>query len=152
RPLAMSANWELALTQARGEFVTIIGDDDGLMPDCLAVVDHQVRETGARAVAWSRILYTWPCLPLEGQCNYLRIPLFRWRWPIKAGDRYARGAFDCDCTLPSIYHGFIHRDLIAAAREPRGKVFVSRYPDTYTGFVFGHLAGSHPYLGVPLSV
>lgn len=32
RPLAMSANWERGLSQVRGEYVTVLGDDDGLMP------------------------------------------------------------------------------------------------------------------------
>src|SRR5262245_30208092 len=32
RPLAMSANWELAVAAARGEYVTVLGDDDGLLP------------------------------------------------------------------------------------------------------------------------
>ena len=28
----MSANWERAVAETRGEYVTVLGDDDGLMP------------------------------------------------------------------------------------------------------------------------
>src|SRR4051812_3222592 len=32
RPLAMSDSWEFAVSHARGEYVLVIGDDDGLLP------------------------------------------------------------------------------------------------------------------------
>src|SRR5580698_9548912 len=31
-PLAMSSNWEFGVSQAQGEYVIVIGDDDGLLP------------------------------------------------------------------------------------------------------------------------
>ena len=37
--LAMSSNWEFALSHARGEFVILMGDDDGLLPHALAELD-----------------------------------------------------------------------------------------------------------------
>src|SRR5204863_7515060 len=43
RPLAMSANWELAVSHARGEYVTVLGDDDGLMPYALRELDALAR-------------------------------------------------------------------------------------------------------------
>src|SRR5213078_1360054 len=35
QPLAMSHNWELALAHASGEYVTVLGDDDGLLSHAL---------------------------------------------------------------------------------------------------------------------
>src|SRR5262245_1422721 len=40
RPLAMSDNWELALSHTRGEYICYLGDDDGLMPYALAEADR----------------------------------------------------------------------------------------------------------------
>src|SRR4051794_27043114 len=34
-PMAMSANWEFAVSHARGEYVTVLGDDDALLPHAL---------------------------------------------------------------------------------------------------------------------
>src|SRR5262245_20675383 len=42
--LAMSSNWDFALSHARGEFVVLIGDDDGLLPHALAELDKIIRE------------------------------------------------------------------------------------------------------------
>ena len=40
--LAMSANWERGVTEARGEYVTVLGDDDGFMPYALAELDELI--------------------------------------------------------------------------------------------------------------
>jgi glycosyltransferase involved in cell wall biosynthesis len=78
-PLAMSANWELAVGAARGEYVLVLGDDDGLLPHALGELDRLLRESGARAVRWTQASYTWPDIALPGQGNYLRVPLARGR-------------------------------------------------------------------------
>src|SRR4051794_3113068 len=31
-PLAMANNWDLALSQTTGEYLVVLGDDDGLLP------------------------------------------------------------------------------------------------------------------------
>src|SRR5690349_16522507 len=60
RPLAMSANWELAVSHARGQYVTVLGDDDGLMPFALRelrrLIDRHDRPT---AIQWIVGMYTW---------------------------------------------------------------------------------------------
>lgn len=51
-PLAMSHNWELALSHAAGEYVTILGDDDALLSHALRELDRLIRRTGTRVVRW----------------------------------------------------------------------------------------------------
>src|SRR5690348_15865811 len=43
-PLPMCSNWELGISQARGEFVTVLSDDDGLMPYAFKECDRLIRE------------------------------------------------------------------------------------------------------------
>src|SRR5579871_6012309 len=38
-PLAMTDNWETAISQAKGEYVIVIGDDDGLLPYSLEALN-----------------------------------------------------------------------------------------------------------------
>src|SRR6266511_3697152 len=74
-PVAMSANWDFAVSHARGEYVTVLGDDDGLLPHALAQLDGLVREHAPKAVRWNLALYTWPTFILKGHEDYIRLPL-----------------------------------------------------------------------------
>src|SRR5262245_58500000 len=76
-PLAMSSNWELAVSYAAGEVVTVLGDDDGLLPRPRRELGRLVRTFDAKAVRWNAAFYLWPPVALPGQADYLRVPLGR---------------------------------------------------------------------------
>ncbi len=153
-PLAMSDNWELAVEHARGEYVTVLGDDDALLSHALGEVDRVIARTGARAIRWVVAFYTWPAVALEGEGNYLGVPLMRELHTVDAvtaldaviGFRESYGY------LPMLYNGVIHRDLIAELRQKTGRVFRSPIPDIYSGMAFAYLAGSYVSLDVPMAV
>src|SRR5262245_33198696 len=46
-PVAMSNNWEFGVSHARGEYVVLIGDDDGLLPHALRELDRLARDHGS---------------------------------------------------------------------------------------------------------
>jgi hypothetical protein len=154
RPLSMSDNWELAVGQAAGEYVTVLGDDDGLLAHALPELDRLVRRTGARAVRWSVVFYTWPNVALEGEGNYLALHLCRELHtveavPAMAGVIASRG---CYSYLPMLYNAVIHRDLLAELRARAGRLFANNYPDVYSGFALGYLAGTYVAVSLPMSV
>jgi hypothetical protein len=153
-PLAMSHNWELALSHAEGEYVTVLGDDDGLLSHGLQELDRVIRRTGARAVRWSAAFYLWPTVALEGEANFLAVPLSRELRTVEALPALAEVVnFRAFYTsLPMIYNSVIHRDLIAELRERTGKVFANNCPDVYSGFAFAYLVGSYVSVDVPMSV
>ncbi len=154
RPLAMSANWELAVSQAAGEYVTVLGDDDGLLPFALRELDRLIRRYGSSVVHWHRGLYTWPTIALQDDANLIRFPLYRKVWELDGRDeirRVIRFQAGADM-LPMIYNAVIHRDLIEEHRQVAGRVFPNLYPDVYTGFSFAYLAGTFLSVGVPMNV
>jgi glycosyltransferase involved in cell wall biosynthesis len=152
--LAMSSNWELALSHARGEYVTVLGDDDGLLSYALAELDRLIRDLQAKAIRWETVFYIWPTVALKSEANYLRVPLTREvRWldaheEIAHVIRLAHGY----TILPMIYNAIIHRSLIEGLRYRCGRVFLGQCPDVYSGFAFAHLAGRYVSLDVPMSV
>jgi glycosyltransferase involved in cell wall biosynthesis len=154
RLLSMSANWELAVSQARGEYVLVLGDDDGLMPYALHELDKIIAGRWAEAIRWTAAYYTWPTIDLPGQADYLRVPLGR-------GARTVDGVAaiaavirfeQCYTTLPMLYNAAVHRGLIGRLRERAGRVFGNHYPDVYTGFALAHLSGEYLSLDTPLTV
>lgn len=153
-PLAMSRNWELGVGHARGEYVLVIGDDDGLLPHALAELDRLARDTGAKAIRWVPAYYTWPNVALPGQGSYLRVPLGRGRAERAGADAIAAvAAFrEFYSALPMLYNAAVHRDVLAALRARVGAVFPHPIPDVYSGFAVAFAAGRFLSVAAPMSV
>jgi glycosyltransferase involved in cell wall biosynthesis len=154
RPLAMSANWERGLSEALGEYVTVLGDDDGLMPYALRELDRLVSRTGARAIQWQRGIYTWPTIGVEGEANLLILPFSRTVTEIDGRTQIAKVMrFEAGTdSLPMIYCSVVHRDLIDQHRAAAGRVFLNIYPDIYSAFGFGYLVGTYLSTSVPMNI
>lgn len=154
RPLAMSANWELAVGQAAGQFVTVLGDDDGLLPFALRELDRLIDRYDTKCVHWHRGLYTWPTIALQDDANLIRFPLYRKVWELDGRNEIRRVIrFEAGADmLPMIYNAVVHRDIIDEHRRIAGRVFPNLYPDVYTSFSFAYLAGRFLSVGVPMNV
>lgn len=154
-PLAMSDNWELAVSHARGDYLTVLGDDDGLMPSALAdlyrLIDQYDRPG---AVQWFAGLYTWPTIAVPEEANFLRLPLDSATTLVSGRDQLIRASryeIGTD-SLPMIYRSVIRADLVARHKEIVGRVFPTLYPDVYSGYAFAYLAGRYVTTSVPLSI
>ena len=117
--LAMTDSLEFAVAQAKGQYVIIQGDDDGLLRHALPVIDEVLRATNTPLLRWESAVFNWPdlCNPYF-QPNTLLLPLTQ---------RHARHALRiCNSRkmiqatvnghlsysdLPIIYASVIRRDL-----------------------------------------
>jgi glycosyltransferase involved in cell wall biosynthesis len=161
QPLAMTDNWEFAVSECRGEFITLIGSDDGLMLHSLAEMDRLLRMLGANLLRWDAVCYYWPDLPAQvfARCNQLVIPTKQTDWylPIHRheGSAKIRSCINFEIPysyLPMIYSSVIHRDLLDALRQKTGRVFQSACPDIYSSFAFASVAGTYYSLDAPLGI
>jgi len=66
QPLSQPDSWEFALSHATGDFVTLLGDDDGVVATLFERIDSVIGEHGERAVAWGEAWYTHPECPPPG--------------------------------------------------------------------------------------
>ena len=154
RVLSMAGNFEFALENASGEFVTMIGDDDGLLPHSLRTMNNVLGSLQAKILRWPQIYYIWPGSVFDAISNRLSIPLGREvEWvesrPVISG--VANGTLDPQL-LPSVYHGAVHRDLISELKQRTGRVFGGSVPDVFAAFAFGFLSGRYPSLSFPLTI
>lgn len=69
RYLAMSAHWDFVLSQVTGDFLTFIGDDDGLMPECIKKVKNIISQIGQIPLHHALANYCWPDFSNEGKRN-----------------------------------------------------------------------------------
>jgi glycosyltransferase involved in cell wall biosynthesis len=141
RRLSMTGNYEFALAHVRPGFVTIIGDDDGLMPGAAGDLAKLVKEFDVKAVVGTRPQYFWPNYPVASYSNKLFLdiknrPLHEYvdsrsevASVVSFRDR-GRGYY---WGLAGVYTNFVATDVIESAiRE--GRYFHSMTPDAYSAF------------------
>lgn len=138
-PLAMSDNWEMALQRCRGEFITYIGDDDGMMPFACQVAGRVIQQQpNLELMTWSPFSYWWPDCILPHQKNRL---YFRNCSPDRVYVDDARTLekyffnFDREWdVLPMIYNSWVRRSLISKVQaKTGGRYFPSIAPDIFSG-------------------
>jgi glycosyltransferase involved in cell wall biosynthesis len=154
RSLTMAENWEHALSFARGEYILVVGDDDGLMPGGLADLDRLLDAYQCPALSFERVNYHWPNTPLfEGE-NVISFPLVReveWRESVDIIEGVANSKL-AFTLLPSPYTGVVRRDLLERMRERAGSVFRGSSPDVYSGYAIAHYVKRYPVTTCVVSV
>jgi len=154
--LPMTENWEAALANASGEFITFIGDDDGLFPDACRSAADIFDRTGAEIVNWHPYCYYWP--------NYLRPELrnrliatvdFDCRIQVVSSqdqlEKFYRFAIDYS-RLPMIYNSFVRRSVIERVKTALGRYFLGLNPDATSGIANAAHTPHFAHVSRPLSM
>jgi len=154
--VTMTENWEQALAHASGEYVTFIGDDDGLMPDACAIATSILQRGSLELLSWAPYAYYWP--------QYYH-PDFRNRLVAAVDYQFAaRRIASHDLLvrfynyevhysrLPMIYNSFVHRDVIERVTAALGRYFLGHSPDVASGIANAALTQSFVRLARPLTV
>lgn len=151
--LAMTDNWEAAVNASRADFITVLGDDDGLMPFALKVARTAVERTGADVISWHKARYSWP--EREQDANKLKLPAAlpaHWvhgRSQLKKVLRDPRQHYG---NLPMLYNAFVARTALERTRQTSGRLLASRSPDVYSGAAIAATTEQFLRVGIPLSV
>lgn len=150
--VGMSSNWEFALSKATGDFITFIGDDDGLLPEAVTTAAGILEKYSSQALIWKKAEYNWPSHTRNP--HHLAIPvrsgLFRMdaqkilHFCLKNWIDYPKA--------PCLYTGFVSRDVIRNATSKNGKFFNSVTPDVYSGFALLSSLNDYLFSKRPLSV
>ena len=133
--LSMCDNWDFALKHVEGDYVIIIGDDDGVMPGAIDKLQKFIESESSPIYFWRTHEYFWPINDVPPLISYVARPSkpfemnlkkkakFSIRW---GGWRYG--------TLPLLYHAAVSRDILDRIREKTGRVFHSTNPDVFMAF------------------
>lgn len=137
--LPMALHWEYAFSQARGDVITIVGDDDALMPGAVARVEQLFAEhPSIECITHQPGQYFWPdyleenwrgkfwIAPQSGR-NFVRLTEPLLRQVIEYRAQYA--------VLPYLYHGFVRRAMLEGIQRENGGLFRRAMPDVFTDLV-----------------
>jgi glycosyltransferase involved in cell wall biosynthesis len=145
RFLPVTENWNYALAQSRGDYVIMLGDDDGLMPGYFRAMTQLVTEFDRPELIYtSGYLFAYPgVLPdhPNGLLNHYRNGGFfdgaqhAFRLEARTARRVALDAMNFKMTFGfNMQYSLISRSLIDRLR-PLGPFFQSPFPDYYATIV-----------------
>ena len=152
--LSMTEHWEFALSHVSDGWVTILGDDDGLMPGALRRVNEIINETGTKAIRSNGCSFVWPGLTksIFGNLSFELKKGYRVRYSKKVLNDVLKGNIEYN-ELPVLYNGgFVSHELIATAKVFTNKFYCSMTPDVYSAMVFALLTDNYVYSDEPLAI
>jgi hypothetical protein len=154
RRLSMTENFELALSHADGDWICLMGDDDGLLPGAIRRAAEIIGATGCTAMSSRFCSYAWPGFKEDGEPPFLSVPTgtgFELREPRRWLRRVLQGLASYT-ELPMLYTGgFLSAAVVARGRRG-GIYFRSRTPDVYSAVLSARLLDSYVAVREPLAV
>ena len=153
RRLSMSHNWEFALSHVNDGWVTILGDDDGLLPGALVKVSELAAKHGVSAVRSSTCKYRWP--GKDGTGARLSIPMQR-GVEMRDSNAWLQKALEGRTTymdLPMLYTGgFADMRVMHEIKAKMGAFYSSCNPDVYSGVAIASVIQNYLYSREPIAI
>ena len=151
--LSMADNYSYALGHARGVYVTILGDDDGLVPGALSVLAQWASGSGSDAISWQEATYYWPSYSISKYRGLLQIPLLNVNWNVSAQEAFTASKWGMLRWnyLPIIYGGLVKLDVMNRIRDRTGEYLISHSPDVYSAFAISSVIKHYIYTEYPFT-
>jgi hypothetical protein len=154
--LPMSAHWDFAVAHAEADVITIIGDDDALMPNVFDRLNgFFAASPNVHCVTHNPAQYYWPDFPAHQYRNLFRSargsrsfkvqqtkPILRLVSEFK--EWYGR--------LPLLYHGFVRKIVLDDIRRRRGRIFERVCPDVYCDIILATVLDCFAHVDDCLSI
>jgi hypothetical protein len=158
-PIAMSAHWEFALRNASGDYLTLLGDDDALMPSSLAILSEAFCAGSPDVLQWPYVFYSWPDAVRAQKPHGLLIRNFRQSChamfsvvtekELLSDLRIWGTPHD---VMPTFYNSAVSRAVAEKVFSGEAPVLRSRAPDVYSGLIIARAAKTFGRVSIPLSV
>jgi len=155
QPLSMQQNWMRALKHAKGEWITIIGDDDAFMPAFVETANTAISaDKDNELIHWPGPNYRWPSFPGEHERNRMLFNIGTRIFWVDSQEKLRRvyTAFEDPYGTPSVYHTLVKRSLIERIEQTLGEYPLSVSPDLGSGVVNLAFTKRHMRLEWPLTV
>ena len=152
--VSMSHNWEFAISHISEGWITILGDDDAILPGAIRKVLQIATTTGVKAIRSNTCQYAWPSL-IGKQYGQLNISS-GCGYEVRKSNNWISKVLNKDANyteLPMLYNGgFIEVSVLQAIKRITGSLYLSMTPDVYSGFAIAHMIKEYVYCQEPLAV
>lgn len=137
RVLSMRDNWEKALDLATGDIVSVMGDDDAIMPDAFLRANWFFSKYEMDVFHSKYATYKWQSYPFPGRRQYLSFSYDTQFTLFTNPKMLLRAAYDYTYmpgTGPGLYYGFVKRAFLEHIKSIRGRWLVDSIPDQDSGY------------------
>ncbi len=133
--LSMSENWEFAVSKANGLFISIIGDDDAVLPFFVSRIIALNLRYKPEIIFWNEHIYIWPNKENASRIEYLSPKKKDMPYRVKGKIQKVLQTGGLGLrSIPMIYHSAVARTLLDKIIDNSGKLFPVAQPDVYNGF------------------
>lgn len=159
--LSFVDNFSYAISLADGEYVCMIGDDDGILPNILETVRNMKEEQADALVPGLNSVYIWPSNTpfIKGAENgYLCVANIKKKMtninPMKGLQKLLKngGQYYQDCDIPRLYHGIVKRNKLDEVKKITGNYFYGLTPDIYSAVALSYVCNKVLRIGYPITV
>lgn len=133
RVLPMHESWEFALSQARGEWIMFLCDDDALYPDALQIISRALESEQTELITWRSGQYflNSPFVPQERRGQVVIFPGTGGQMKVDSASqlKWLFNSMFGSPVIPKMLNSCAHRALVARVKQRVGRFFVPPAPD-----------------------
>jgi glycosyltransferase involved in cell wall biosynthesis len=164
RPLSFVDNFNAAVHSASGEYLCLIGDDDGVNPEIMKAAEWAQKEAIDSLSVKTRANYIWPDAGIPSTIftkvtgGVLTIFNFRGNIIDTDGEKEMRafvragGMNYLNHNLPKLYHGLVRRDCLETIKNATGAYFGGLSPDIFVSLAIACAAKRMVMTDYPLTL
>lgn len=131
--LSMPDNWEFALGQASGDYITYVSDDSYLLPESVKIAQMELEKFRESVVVWRHCAYFSSEWFEFARRNILYIPKTTSQSLILDSKENLKKLFDLNedvaYIIPQMLNSMCHRSVIEKVIKKQGRFFLPSSPD-----------------------
>lgn len=147
RRISMSENFDFALSHVTDGYVMFIGDDDGIIPNCLEYINEIINRTQCEAITSYNAFYTWPKTINQNKLFWGGLSGYEVRDSKRWINKYLSFRMPYTFDLPGVYCGFVK--IEALNRVTKANFFKSITPDAYSAIAVAFATTQYVYSHTP---
>lgn len=151
--LSMTDNFNFGVSHAKGDYIIIIGDDDGVMPNAIDWFCNIIDTHPSDLYTWPRHGYIWPSDNKEPKIERIaevsepaEINLRK-----ELGQMLQKGLL-LNSAMPNTYHSATHRRIFDEIKNATGQYHQTTVPDEFMLFTLPVFCEHAINIGKPISV
>lgn len=156
-PMNMVENFEEAIGNAKGEYVSIIGSDDNFSSK-IVELSYYLSKNGIESAVCNKAIYYWPGMKFKAHHDRPNFSFKKGKGQIKDVnaqdelDRILNKGMVIIGNLPSPYHGVIKREMLEKVKKISGKYIPAACPDMAMSVSLAMVVDKHIYIDLPFII